>query len=105
MAVLSIVRYRVWLEGTTLCVQKAFSVHRSDLAKAATVDVQDNARGVPYLVVRGGGRALVQARMLTAKGRPLPQNQLDALVEAITAGPAGDALEARNALARLRTAR
>ncbi|MFA1550831.1 hypothetical protein [Actinomadura chokoriensis] len=104
VAVLSIFRYRVWLEGTTLCVQKPFRVHRSDLAKATTIDVQENARGVPYLVVRGGGRALLQARMLTSKGQPLPHNQLDALYEAIAAGPAGDAPGARSALARLRTA-
>lgn len=74
VAALGVLRYRVWLDGTSLCVQKSFTVHRSDLAEATEVDVQDNARGVPYLIVRGGGRALLQVRMVTSEGRPLPQN-------------------------------
>ncbi|QKW33600.1 hypothetical protein HUT06_05790 [Actinomadura sp. NAK00032] len=98
-------RYRVWLEGTTLCIQAPFRVRRSDLAQAATVEVQENARGVPFLIVRGGGGELLQARMLTSEKRSLPYDQLEALADAVAAGPAAEAPETRKALARLRPAR
>lgn len=100
-AVLSVFRYRVWLDGTTLCIQKAFSVLRSDLATATWVGVDITHTSVLFLGIRESGGRLLHVRLMTAGGRLVPRHQLEAVADALAAGPLASAPQTREALARL----
>ncbi|GAA1891619.1 hypothetical protein [Actinomadura bangladeshensis] len=84
-AVLGMFRYRVWLDGTTLCIQKSFRVLRTDLATATWVGVEYTHTGVLFLSIRGSRGRLLLVRMMTAEGRLVPQHQVEAVADAIAA--------------------
>lgn len=101
VGVVGLFRYRVWLEGTKLCLQKLRRVHRADLAEASSVEVVRDQWGVPFLVVRGGGREFLSVRMVTSRGRSLPRHQVKAVADAIAGGTAANVAGTEDALARL----
>ncbi|MEV4252457.1 hypothetical protein AB0J52_04750 [Spirillospora sp. NPDC049652] len=91
-AVLRTFRYRVWLEGGTLAVQRAFRICRFDLAKADVhlqwAEAQDHPSGpqtgVIAMVVRDPGRRRgFRVRLLDSRNRRIPPAQFLALADAI----------------------
>jgi hypothetical protein len=98
---LRIVWMSAWLEGTRLTVRDRRTPVSADLARARTVTIAPTPNrwrvpgrtgAVPQLVVVGEG-ATVHMRLSTGEGLPLPPQDIDALVVALSRTPvAADAV-------------
>jgi len=87
-AALRLARQRVWLQGTVLCRQRAFTVKRIDLAHAMVWTTYVAAGSRPSILRARDPihRKRMSLPLLTIGGRTLPPEQIVAVHNAVVAG-------------------